>query len=98
MERRAESLAFALRFQRAQFRLADFVMAEIEGRFLVVALDRENFLEDSLQAGVFPLARRDVFLQKIDVGIELNLDQVRRLDRLFEWSRSGYALLQCGLT
>ena len=32
VERRAESLAFALRFEGAQFRLADFVMAEIESR------------------------------------------------------------------
>ena len=83
MERRAEGLAFALRFERAQFRLANFIMAEIERRLLVVALDRENFLENGLQAGVFPLAGRDVFLQKIDVGVELNLDQVGRLDRLF---------------
>ena len=83
VERRAKGLAFALRLERAQLRLADFVMAEIERRLFVVALDRENFLEDRLQAGVFPLARRDVLLQKIDVGIELNLDQVGRLDRLF---------------
>ena len=55
VERRAESLAFALRFERAQFRLADFVMAKIERRFFVVALDRENFFEDGLQAGHFPL-------------------------------------------
>ena len=29
-------------------------MAEIERRFLIVALDRENFLENGLQAGVLP--------------------------------------------
>ena len=98
MERRAEGLAFALRFEGAQLRLADFVMAEIERRLFVVALDRENFLEDGLQAGILPLGERNVFLEKVDVGIELNLDQVWRLDRLLEWSRSGYALLQCGLT
>ena len=86
MERRAKCLAFTLRLERAQFRLADFIMAEIERRLFVVALDRENFLENGLQTGVFPLARRDVFLQEIDVGVELNLDQVRRLDRLFNGS------------
>ena len=32
VERRAEGLAFALRLERAQFRLADFVLAEIERR------------------------------------------------------------------
>ena len=76
VERRAEGLAFALRLERAQLRFADFVVAEIERRLFVVALDRENFLEDGLQAGVLPLGRRNVLLQEIDVGIELNLDQV----------------------
>ena len=55
VQRRAVGLAFALRLERAQFRLADFVMAEIERRLFVVALDRENFLEDGLQTRVFPL-------------------------------------------
>jgi hypothetical protein len=64
VERRAECLAFALRFEGAQLRLADLVMAEIEGRFLVVALDWENFLKDGLQAGVFPLGWRNVFSAK----------------------------------
>ena len=32
VERRAEGLAFALRLERAQLRLADFVVAEIERR------------------------------------------------------------------
>ncbi len=86
VERGAEGLAFTLRFERAQFRLADFVLAEIESRLFVVALDRENFLEHGLETGVLPLARRDVFLQKIDVGIELNLDQVRWLNRLFDFA------------
>ncbi len=86
VERRAESLAFALRLERAQFRLADFVMAEIELGLFVVALDRENFLENGLQAGVLALARGNIFLQEIDVGIELNLDQIRRLDRLLDGS------------
>ena len=86
MKRRAEGLPFALRFERAQFRLADFVMAEIERRFFVVALDRENFLEHGLQAGVLPFGERHVLLQEIDVGIELNLDEVWRLDALFNGS------------
>ena len=86
VQRRAESLAFALRLERAQFRLADFVMAEIERRLFVVALDRENFLENRLQAGHFPLRSGHVFLQKIHVGIELNLDQVRWLNAFFDGS------------
>ena len=83
VERRTKCLAFTLRLEGAQFRLANFILAEIKRRLFVVAFDRKNLLENGLQTGVFPLVRRDVFLQKIDVGVELNLDQVRRLDRLF---------------
>ena len=61
-------------------------MAKSSIDFFVVALDRENFLENGLQTGVLALGRRNVLLQKIDVGIELDLDQVWRLDRLFDGS------------
>ena len=86
MQRRAVGLAFALRLERAQFRFADFVMAEIERRLFVVALDRKNFLENGLEAGNFPFRKRHVLLQEIDVGIELNLDQVWRLDAFLNGS------------
>src|SRR5207253_8958949 len=72
VERRAESLTFALSFERAQFRFADIVMAEIENRFFVVALDRENFFEYGLEAGDFALGGRHILLKEINVGIELN--------------------------
>src|SRR5437773_8215414 len=51
VERRAESLPFPLCLQRRQFWLADLVMTEIERGFLIIALDGENLLEHSLQAG-----------------------------------------------
>ncbi len=86
MERRAERLAFALCLERRQFRFADFVVAEIERRFFIVALDRKHFLEDRLEAGILPLGKRHVFLEEIDVGIELNLDEVWRLDAFLDGS------------
>ncbi len=64
VERRAKGLAFALRLEGAQFRFANFVVAEIERRLFVVALDRENFLEDGLQTGVFPLVGGTSFCRK----------------------------------
>src|SRR5438132_120548 len=70
VERRAESLAFALRFKRAQFRLTDLVMAEIESSLLIVALDREDFLKDGLETGDFALGSRDILLQEIHIRIE----------------------------
>ena len=67
VQRRAVGLPFALRFKWRQFRLADFVVAEIKDRLFVVAFDRENFLENSLQAPDSSASKRDVFLKKIDV-------------------------------
>ena len=86
VQRRAISLAFSLRFQRAQLRLANVIMAEIEDRFFVVALNRENLPENRLQAIVPPFGERDIFLEEIDVGIELDFDQVRRLNAFFDGS------------
>ena len=53
VQRRAEGLAFALGFERAQLGFADLVVAEVEGRLVVVTLDGEDFLEDRLEAAVF---------------------------------------------
>ena len=86
VERRAVGLAFALRLERRQFRLADFVMAEIERRLFVVALDRKHFLENGLEPGHFPLRKRHILLEEIEVGIELNLDEVWRLDAFLNGS------------
>ena len=64
---RTVSLAFALRLQRGQFRLTNFVVTEIEHCFFIVALDRKDLLENSLESLILPLRRGDVFLEKIDV-------------------------------
>jgi hypothetical protein len=84
MQRGAEGLAFALGLEGAQLRLADFVVAEIENRFFVIALDRENFLEDGLEPIGLALGEWDILLQKIDIRIELDLNQVWGLDPLFD--------------
>src|SRR4029434_6024757 len=59
VERRTKCLAFTLRLEGAQFRLANFILAEIKRRLFVVAFDRKNLLENGLQTGVFPLCRRE---------------------------------------
>ena len=61
-------------------------MAEIEHRFLVIALDWENFFEDGLKAVVLPFGKLDVFLEEIDVRVELNLNEVWRLDGFLDCS------------
>ena len=69
VQRRAIGLALALRLQRRQFWFTDLVVAEIQRRFLIVALDRKNFLKYGLQAGVLPFVERHVLLQEIDVRV-----------------------------
>ena len=55
-------------------------MAEIEDGLFVVALDRKNFFKNGLETVVLALGKRNVFLEKIDVRVELNLNEVWRLD------------------
>ena len=61
-------------------------MAEIENGFFVIALDRKNFFEDGLESVVLALGKGHVFLKKIDVGVELNLNEVWRLDGFLDCS------------
>ena len=60
VERRGEGLALALALQRAELGLADLVIAELELDLLVVALDRENFRENGLEAFVLALGWREL--------------------------------------
>src|SRR6266542_1111972 len=55
MQWRAVGLSFPLRLQRASFGLANLIVTEIEHRFLVVALDRKDLFENSLESLIFPL-------------------------------------------
>ena len=67
MQRRAVGLSFALRLQSGQFRLANVIVTEIEYGLFIVALDRKDLLENSLQSLILSLRVRDVFLQEFDV-------------------------------
>src|SRR5438874_4894250 len=85
VERRTESLPFALRFQGAQFWLADLVMTEIQGGLFVIALDRENLLEDSLQAIILAFGQRHVFLQKVDVRVQRSEERRVGKEYMYQW-------------
>src|ERR1700744_5959642 len=75
-----KSLALALALERAELGLADFVITELELDLFVVAFDGENFRENGLEAFVLALAEGNVLLEEIGVGIELDFNQVGRLD------------------
>ena len=86
VERRAEGHAFAQAFQPVELGLADLVAVKIEDAFAIVAFDGENLGEDRLQALFLRLDGGGVRLEKIPVGIGLQLDQVGRGDDLFDLS------------
>ena len=61
--------------------IADRVVDELELAQPPKIGDRENRVKNALQAGVFPLAGKQVHLQKPLVRLLLNLDKVRDRDR-----------------
>src|SRR6266446_9028313 len=87
VQRRAVGLSLALGFESRQFWLADVIMAEIEHRFLVVAFDWEDLLENSLESLIFSLGIRDVLLEEIDVRVGLNLNQIWRFNAFLNGSK-----------
>ena len=51
-------------FEGAELGITDFVHDEIERHLLIIAGDREDLPEHGLEAEVFALRGRDVFLEK----------------------------------
>ena len=68
--------------------VADRIVDEIELRKPAEILNRENRRENGLQAPVFALARQLIHLQEALIGLLLNVDQVRDLDRGLEFWQS----------
>src|SRR5690606_29598943 len=61
--------------------VADRVLDELERRVLAEVTDREDRLEDRLQARVLALGRQAVHLQEPLVRLPLNLEEIRDRDR-----------------
>ena len=71
---------------QSSFGIADFIaIVRRQHRLPIVALDRKHLVEHGLQADVLlaPL-RTELRLQKYLVRIDLDLDQIRRRDDLFD--------------
>ena len=86
IKRGAEGLAFALGFERGHFGFAELVADEVEGGFVLETMDREKFAENGLNADIPALTNRNIPLEKLVVGINLELDEVRWLDGLFQFT------------
>ena len=60
--------------------IAEVVAVELEHGVPVVVLDREHRLEDRLQSRLVAPLGRDLLLEKLLVGLLLDLDEIRNLD------------------
>ena len=78
LAQRGERIVLGLRRGPVLRRAAEAVLDEVQHVVPVVALDREDALEDALQADVGPLLRRNVLLEELLVGLGLDLDLVGR--------------------
>ena len=86
MQGGAEGLAFALALQGAHLRIANFVVHEVQSDFFIVALNGKDFAEDRLKSNVLAFARCKVSLKKLDVRIDLNLNEVGRFTDFLEFT------------
>src|SRR5579871_3457526 len=67
--------------------VADRVVHEIQLREPAEILNRKHRREYRLQAAVLALGREQIHLQKPLIGVLLNLDQVRNLDRAADFGK-----------
>jgi len=66
--------------------LADRVGDVLERQALVVGIDREDLLEDGLEAVRLALLLGRVLLEVLEIRADLQLDEVRRLDDFAEFA------------
>jgi hypothetical protein len=67
------------------FPISDGVIDEIQLRKSAEILNRKHGAEDGLEACVFALARQQIHLQESLIGIALNFDQVRDINRALDF-------------
>ena len=79
VERLRVRLALAQRLLVRELRRLELVLHEVQHVAAVERLDREDFVEDRLEALLLALRGRHVLLEEVVVGLRLDLDQVRRV-------------------
>ena len=86
VERHGVGDAFAEALDLGVLGIAEGVGNVLERQALVVGLDRENLAENRLEALGLALLLGHALLQEVEVGRDLNLDQIRRLDDFAEFA------------
>ena len=89
LAQRGERIVLRLRRGLLRRILPEAVLDEVEHVVPVVALDREDALEDALQTDRRALLRRDVLLEELLVGLGLDLDLVGRVQDGPELAEDG---------
>ena len=82
----AVGLAVDLALDRADLGLLKLVTDEIQGGLFLKAVDREELAEDGLEAYVLSLGGLNARLEEFLVRLDLQFDEVRRLDGLVQFS------------
>ena len=86
VERHRVGDALAQALELGVLGLAERVGDVFERQALVVGMDREHLAEDGLEALGLALLLGRALLQEVEIGRDLNLDEVRRLDDFAEFA------------
>ncbi len=87
VEGSGEGLTFANAIEKADLGFTDFVFGKFKLDLFVVTFDRKNFVKNGLQSLIFPAVGSDLLLQKIAVGVALNLDEVGHFNRFLQFAK-----------
>ena len=96
VQRRAVGQALTKGLEPIQLGFANLIGGEIQNTLPIVRFNGKHFLEDSLEADIFAAARRHVGLQKFDVGIRLQLDEIGRGNDLFDFAEIDAVCVSLG--
>jgi hypothetical protein len=81
-ERHAEGQAQRAALVGRVARLGEVVADVLQAQVPVVALDREDFAEERLEAVVLALVGGDLFLEEFLIRLDLNVDEIRDRQRV----------------
>ena len=80
--------ASANTFFRRIFGNPEIIGEKFQDRFLIVRFDGKNFGKNFLKPNIFPLMGQKMRLQKLVIGLNLNFNQIRKIDNLFPLAKT----------
>ena len=86
VQRRAVGLAFTLGIEGGELRVAQLVTYKIERGFVLKSKNRKEFPENRLKPDISAFGHLSVLLKKLIVRVDLELDEIWRLDGLLQFA------------